>query len=317
MTDLHVAEAKPDDAPAMVGVIHAAFGARPPLDPPGTALQETAESVRAAVERHGGLFATVDGRPAGVILFGESDGWMTMRRVSVHPQYQHRGVGTAMVGCAEEVAEAAGACGLRLVARAELPATLAFWSRRGYLETGRRGSEVFFGKQLPFELEVPTAEDMRELGRRLAKLLVAGDLVLLHGELGVGKTTLTQGIGAGLGVRGEVTSPTFVLSRVHPPARGGPALVHVDAYRVGGVAELEDLDLETSLDAAVTVVEWGEGLAEGLSDDRLEITLTRPSGGSDSEVPADGEDIPAARHRARVVPVGSRWIDVPLRRHLT
>ena len=87
----------------------------------------------------------------------------------------------------------------------------------------------------------------------------AGDLVILSGDLGAGKTTLTQGIGAGLGVRGEITSPTFVIARVHPSLVGGPPLVHVDAYRLGGIDELDDLDLDTSLDDAVTVVEWGEG----------------------------------------------------------
>jgi tRNA threonylcarbamoyladenosine biosynthesis protein TsaE len=93
---------------------------------------------------------------------------------------------------------------------------------------------------------------------------------VLTGSLGAGKTTFTQGLGAGLGVRGAITSPTFVIARVHPSEIGGPALVHVDAYRIGGIDELDDLDLDTSLDQAVTVVEWGEGLAEGLSDSRLE-----------------------------------------------
>ncbi|KRE37536.1 tRNA threonylcarbamoyladenosine biosynthesis protein TsaE [Janibacter sp. Soil728] len=117
------------------------------------------------------------------------------------------------------------------------------------------------------------AEDTVALGRRLAGLLRAGDLVVLTGGLGAGKTTLTRGLGEGLGVRGAVTSPTFVISRVHPSLVGGPELVHVDAYRLGGTAELDDLDLDADLEAAVTVVEWGEGLAEGLADDRLEMTL--------------------------------------------
>ncbi|HET9900508.1 MAG TPA: tRNA (adenosine(37)-N6)-threonylcarbamoyltransferase complex ATPase subunit type 1 TsaE [Actinomycetes bacterium] len=115
---------------------------------------------------------------------------------------------------------------------------------------------------------------MRALGRRLAALLRAGDLVVLAGSLGAGKTTLTQGIGLGLGVRGPVTSPTFVIARVHP---GPVPLVHVDAYRLGSLAEVADLDLEASLSDSVTVVEWGTGLVEGLADDRLEVTLTRPS----------------------------------------
>ena len=126
----------------------------------------------------------------------------------------------------------------------------------------------------PSELRIATDGDMRALGRRLAALLRAGDLVILAGPLGAGKTTLVQGIGAGLGVRGPVTSPTFVIARVHPPlAGGGPALVHADAYRLGSFGEVDDLDLDTDASSAVTVVEWGTGLAESLAEDRLEITI--------------------------------------------
>jgi tRNA threonylcarbamoyladenosine biosynthesis protein TsaE len=128
-------------------------------------------------------------------------------------------------------------------------------------------------------LAVPTAADMRRLGERLATLLRPGDLVLLTGDLGAGKTTLAQGIGAGLGVRGEVTSPTFVISREHPSTCGGPTLVHVDAYRLAALAEVDDLDLDSALEASVTVVEWGTGLVEGLADSRLEVRLARTRGG--------------------------------------
>ena len=123
-----------------------------------------------------------------------------------------------------------------------------------------------------------TADETREVGRRLAGLLRGGDLLVLSGDLGAGKTTFTQGLGAGLGVRGDVTSPTFVISRVHPSLAGGPALVHVDAYRLGGLPELDDLDLDTSLDEAVTVVEWGTGVAESLAEDRLEVDIRRAHG---------------------------------------
>ncbi|WEV76620.1 tRNA (adenosine(37)-N6)-threonylcarbamoyltransferase complex ATPase subunit type 1 TsaE [Janibacter cremeus] len=122
-------------------------------------------------------------------------------------------------------------------------------------------------------LVLPDADATLDLGRRLAGLLRAGDLVVLTGGLGAGKTTLTRGLGEGLGVRGPVTSPTFVIARIHPSLVGGPELVHADAYRLGGIAELDDLDLDADLDDAVTVVEWGAGLAEGLAEDRLEITL--------------------------------------------
>src|SRR5690242_21504719 len=118
----------------------------------------------------------------------------------------------------------------------------------------------------PAELRIATDGDMRDLGRRLAPLLRAGDLVILAGPLGAGKTTLVQGIGAGLGVRGPVTSPTFVIARVHPVLDGpGPALVHADAYRLGRISEADDLDLDTDVASAVTAVEWGSGLAEGLA----------------------------------------------------
>jgi tRNA threonylcarbamoyladenosine biosynthesis protein TsaE len=127
---------------------------------------------------------------------------------------------------------------------------------------------------LPAELRIPTDTAMRDLGRRLARLLRAGDLVILDGPLGAGKTTLTQGIGAGLEIRGPVTSPTFVIARVHPSLSGsGPALVHADAYRLGSISEVDDLDLDTDVSAAVTVVEWGTGLAESLAEDRLEVSI--------------------------------------------
>ncbi|MET9018699.1 tRNA (adenosine(37)-N6)-threonylcarbamoyltransferase complex ATPase subunit type 1 TsaE [Actinopolymorpha sp. NPDC004070] len=327
MTDLHVVEAKPTDAAALVAVIHAAFGARPPLDPPGTALRETVQSVEDAVRSYGGLLAQVDGRPAGAMLLAENDGWLDLRRVSVHPRFQHRGVATAMVGCAEEVAAEHGLAGVRLVARAELPATLTFWRHRGYLVAGQDGPNIHLAKRLPVEITAVSVEDTQEVGRRLARILRAGDLVLLTGELGAGKTTLTQGIGDGLGVRGQVTSPTFVIARAHPSTVGGPPLVHVDAYRLGGVAELDDLDLDTSVTDAVTVVEWGEGLAEGLAEDRLEVVVSRSVGeettgeggvseaadrtanGTAGEPEDEREDV----RQVRVVPVGRRWLDVALR----
>lgn len=132
-------------------------------------------------------------------------------------------------------------------------------------------------------LTVDSPERMRELGRALAALLRPGDLVMLSGELGAGKTTLTRGLGEGLGVRGAVTSPTFVIARVHPSLTGGPALVHVDAYRLGGgLDEMEDLDLDVSLPESVVVVEWGDGKVEELSDDRLRVVIHRVVGGAES-----------------------------------
>ena len=118
-----------------------------------------------------------------------------------------------------------------------------------------------------------TVEDTHGLGTALGGLLQAGDLVVLTGGLGAGKTTFTRGIGEGLAVRGAVTSPTFVIARVHPSTVSGPPLVHVDAYRLHGALELDDLDLDASVEDSVTVVEWGHGLVEGLAEDRLEVVL--------------------------------------------
>lgn len=138
-------------------------------------------------------------------------------------------------------------------------------------------------------LQVPTVADMHTLGRELANRLRPGDLVVLAGPLGAGKTVLAQGIGAGLRVVGAVTSPTFVIARVHPPDRaagGELTMVHVDAYRLGGGAdpraEIDDLDLDASVDASVTVVEWGEGVVEQLADAHLLVRIDRPAGGGDA-----------------------------------
>ncbi|WP_029767442.1 tRNA (adenosine(37)-N6)-threonylcarbamoyltransferase complex ATPase subunit type 1 TsaE [Haloglycomyces albus] len=122
-----------------------------------------------------------------------------------------------------------------------------------------------------------TAEDTHEFGTRLAEVLRAGDLVILTGPLGAGKTALTQGIGEGLDVSGRITSPTFIIARSHRPGRRRLPLIHVDAYRLGGLDELDDLDLDTDVERSVTVVEWGAGLAERLGETHLEVTLRRNS----------------------------------------
>ena len=137
-----------------------------------------------------------------------------------------------------------------------------------------------------------TPEDTHSLGRELAGVLRAGDLVVLVGPLGAGKTALTQGIGAGLGVREPVTSPTFVIARVHRDGR--VPLVHVDAYRLGSMADVDDLDLDASTGESVTVVEWGQGLVEHLADEHLEVRLNR----RDDEV-----------RTARLVPHGPGWAE--------
>jgi tRNA threonylcarbamoyl adenosine modification protein YjeE len=162
---------------------------------------------------------------------------------------------------------------------------------------------------------IADTEAMEAFGRELAAELRAGDLVVLTGPLGAGKTTLTRGIGEGLGIRGPVQSPTFVLARTHPSLVGGAPLVHVDAYRLGSAAELEDLDLD--FDHAVVVVEWGAGLLDGVSDSWLDLVIERRVGG---ETPAgagahdldahdlDADDLDADEPRELTVTGhGPRW----------
>lgn len=148
------------------------------------------------------------------------------------------------------------------------------------------------------EQVIDTATQMHDLGVQLGRVLRAGDLVVLTGELGAGKTTLTRGIGEGLGVRGPVTSPTFVLARTHPSLRGGPALVHVDAYRLGGTDEFDDLDLD--FERSVVIVEWGRGVVEP-ADDWLDIEIGRTRAGEWS-----GEDDDEPR-TITLVGHGDRW----------
>jgi tRNA threonylcarbamoyl adenosine modification protein YjeE len=155
------------------------------------------------------------------------------------------------------------------------------------------------------ELTVATPHDMEALGASIARELAAGDLVLLNGPLGAGKTTLTRGLGAELGVRGPVTSPTFVLARTHPRASGAP-LVHVDAYRLGSALELDDLDIDFA--ESIVVVEWGAGLLDGITPDWLELTISRPTAPWNA---AGAEDLDAAEPRAvTVAGHGERWQDL-------
>lgn len=304
----------PDRAEDVVAVIHRAFASRPALDPPATAGDETVDSVAEALAGAGGLLATRRGHPMGAILLDESrPGLLGLRRVSVHPQGRDRGVASALVGVAEDVAEERGKDGVWLHVREELPENLRFWSRRMYLPVRRNGSTVEMGKTLWLAREVPDVDSMHHLARQVASLVQGGDLIVLTGDLGAGKTTFTQGLGEALGVRGPVTSPTFVIARTHPSLVGGPALVHVDAYRLGDAAEIDDIDLDATADTAVTVVEWGAGMAEQLSDSWLSITIE-----SRAASPADplGTASGMASDEMRVVtvrPHGPRWLEVPLR----
>jgi tRNA threonylcarbamoyladenosine biosynthesis protein TsaE len=285
----------PDEAATVHEVVSAAFGARPALDPPAAALTETPAQLEERLAGPGGLLARVDGVPAGALVLDPVDGTMYLRRFGVVPSMQGHGVAAALIEAAVEAAE--GYVDLTVVAREELPATIEFWERQGFHEIRRESPNVELRRPLRTAVfQAPDADAMRGLGRSVAGQLGPGDLIVLTGSLGAGKTTFTQGLGAGLGVRGAVTSPTFVIARVHPSEVGGPTLVHVDAYRLGGIDELDDLDLDTDLDRAVTVVEWGEGLAEGLSESRLEIDIVR--GAADD----------AGEHRrVEITPIGPRW----------
>lgn len=162
-------------------------------------------------------------------------------------------------------------------------------------------------------VHLESLEQMRTFAAALADHLRAGDLLILTGNLGAGKTTFTQSLGKALDVAGRITSPTFVIAREHPSRSGGPALVHVDAYRLADGEELEDLDLDSELDESITVVEWGAGLAEQLSSDHLDITIT-PVWDEDVEdddsVGMDDEDeVEDERRTVDLVGRGDAWID--------
>jgi len=305
MTALDVIEAGPEHARQIVDIIHRSFGARPVLDPPSTALDETEASVAVVLAEAGGLLVERRGVPMGALLFDESrPGLLGLRRVSVHPDLQDRGVASAMVGVAEDTAEDRGKDGVWLHVREELPATAQFWSRRFYHPVRQDGSTIEYGKTLWLAREIPTADEMKVFAGRVGELVGRGALLVLSGDLGAGKTTFTQGLGEALGVRGPVTSPTFVIARTHPSLVSGPPLVHVDAYRLGAAAEIDDLDLDATTDDAVTVVEWGDGVAEQLSESWLHVRIEV----SDEESEALDET-----RIVTVKPHGPRWVGVPLR----
>jgi tRNA threonylcarbamoyladenosine biosynthesis protein TsaE len=306
VSDLVVSIASPQDAAAMVEVIHSAFCARPAVDPPSAAIDETAETLAASLRRGTGIFAQVGGRPAGVIIvLPGADGVATFSRVSVHPELQRHGIASAMVSAAEELAAIQGFQRVELLTRSEFPEFLAFWRHRGFVVDRAVSHGVILTKPLPLAIKVPTGEAMVRLGERLSQLLHRGDVIIAGGDLGAGKTTLTQGIGRGLGSEGPIISPTFVLSRIHPSAIGRPTLMHVDAYRLSTSYELDDLDLDAAVADSITVVEWGQGIAEGLAEDRLEIDIwTAPA-----DFSAAGDE---SERVVTIRGIGARWRGVDL-----
>ena len=154
---------------------------------------------------------------------------------------------------------------------------------------------------------VADPDAMAVLGARIAARLEAGDLLALNGELGAGKTTLTRAIGEALGVRGAVTSPTFVLARTHPRENGAP-LVHVDAYRLATALELDDLDID--FERSIVVVEWGAGKLDGITDSWLELDIVRPVGGVETEEGIEPRIVTARGHGERWSDLG--WLGAPL-----
>ncbi len=292
----------PESAATVLAVGRRAVVVRPPLDPPAAALSETVETMAGLLGKHGGLVATLEGDPVGALVLDPVGSTMYLRRFGVVPEARGHGIAALLIDHAVDASE--GFDDLTVVAREELPETVRFWERQGFREILRDSPNVELRRPLrTFLFNVPDAEAMRALGESLAAQLRAGDLLVLSGELGAGKTTFTQGIGTGLGVRGDVTSPTFVIAREHPSLQDGPALVHVDADRLGGIDELDDLDLDTSLDDAVTVVEWGEGIAEGLAESRLEIRIIRALAHLDEHADLDPR-------RLLMTPIGPRWYEM-------
>lgn len=295
--EVELSVAEPGDAAAMFDVIRTSFAARPPVDPPAAALTDTVADIAEAIEAGAGLLAHVDGELVGCLLISLNGDLMGLHRVSVLPKARQHGVAAQLVRGAVLLGLDFGAREVELMARAEFPNLVTWWEGHGFAIKKDVPLGYVLSRRLPRRLPVPTPEAMRGLGERLARHLCGGDVIILSGDLGAGKTTLAQGIGAGLGVEGPIISPTFVLSRVHPNP-SGPALVHVDAYRLSSAAELEDIDLESSLAESVTLIEWGTGIAEWLADDRLEIDIQR------SDDPRDDT------RTVLLTGYGSRWDEI-------
>lgn len=281
------------DAPEMLRVVHAAFSARRAVDPPPEALSDTLADVRRGLEEGWGVCAFDGGNLVGCLLVAHDGKTATLRRVAVLPEVAGRGVAKAIVAGAVSLAAEAGLREVRLLCRREFPELISWWREHDFTLVAETEQGLILGRDLPVMVAVATAEDMRRLGADLAGLLRAGDLIIASGGLGAGKTTLAQGIGEGLDVEGPVISPTFVISRIHPSRSDGPDLVHVDAYRMGDAGELADIDLDATLERSVTLVEWGQDLAEWLADERLEVDIDREA----------GDDI----RRVTLTGIGPRW----------
>lgn len=270
-----VRPAAPGDAEVIWRLTRAAFAGQARLDPPSGASQETLAQVAADLESAGGLLAVdpASGQPVGAARWRVEQPAPWVRRVAVHPSYARQGVGRELMTAAARHAVANGWPALRVGVRTGLPGNLRFYAQLGYVVVANRGHWRELALFLPRPVATPQA--MRSLGRAVAEVARPDDLILLDGPLGAGKTVFVQGVAAGLGCPGPVTSPTFILARRYDGGR--LALLHVDAYRLGSVAELEDLDLAT--EEALTVVEWGRDRAEALAAAHLTVELTRSGPG--------------------------------------
>ena len=266
------------DIPGMLRVIRTAFAARRPVDPPADALSDTRADVERALAEGWGVCAFDSERMVGCLLVAHDGEVATLRRVSVVPTETRRGIAKAMIGGAVSLAVDEGLKRVEVLCRREFPELAGWWGKHGFGPLRENTFGIVLGRDLPVAVTVPTPAAMHALGVELAGLLRAGDVIIATGDLGAGKTTLTRGIGEGLDVEGPVISPTFVLSRIHSARGDGPDLVHVDAYRMADADELADIDLDATLSRSVTLVEWGEGIAEWLSDERLEIDIDRDVG---------------------------------------
>ncbi|AXE38187.1 tRNA (adenosine(37)-N6)-threonylcarbamoyltransferase complex ATPase subunit type 1 TsaE [Acidipropionibacterium virtanenii] len=243
--------------------------------------------------------ADQDDRTVGVLRLSDVEGHAAVTAIMVVPDVAHAVIEVSMVEGAAQLATDLGSPDLRVKPWSTHPGDRSAFLAR-LREHGFRADAADLMRRLPVRVEVPTAEDMRDLGRALTTILRAGDVVVASGDLGAGKTTLAQGIGAGLDVEGPVISPTFVLVRRHAGTGGRPGFVHVDAYRLGSLAELVDLDLDETMDESVTLVEWGAGIAEELERSYLSLDIRR------SGDPADDTRI------VYLEPVGTRWEGVDL-----
>jgi tRNA threonylcarbamoyladenosine biosynthesis protein TsaE len=268
--------ATPEDASAVHDVTQRAYASRPPLDPPSGAVTESVDEVRRDLGEHGGLLGLVDGEVIASLRFRRDASAMWLRRVGVVPEHRRNGVGGQLVTHAHAHIAPSDVSELRVGVRFALADNRRFWESLSYTETGSDDHSFILSRRPPYFGVISTPEEMRALGQRLATLLRPGDLIVCVGDLGAGKTTFAQGVGAGLGVEGAVTSPTFVLARAQRSRTGVP-FVHADAYRLGAVrdplGELDALDLDATVDESVTLIEWGEGLAERLTPSRVEVRI--------------------------------------------